>query len=50
MLRRNCRLRHVAEGKIEGRIELMGRRGRRLTAPGLPQGNEGNKRSLIIER
>jgi hypothetical protein len=29
MLRRNCRLRHVAEGNIEGRIELEGRRGRR---------------------
>jgi hypothetical protein len=28
MLRRNCLLRHVAEGKNEGRIELKGRRGR----------------------
>jgi hypothetical protein len=26
---RNCPLKHVAEGKIEGRIEIMGRRGRR---------------------
>jgi len=28
-LRRNCLLKHVIEGKIEGRIEVMGRRGRR---------------------
>jgi hypothetical protein len=26
---RNCLLKHVIEGKIEGRIEVMGRRGRR---------------------
>jgi hypothetical protein len=30
MLRRNCLLKHVIEGKIEGRIEVTGRRGRRL--------------------
>jgi hypothetical protein len=29
ILRRNCRLKHVIEGKLEGRIEMMGRRGRR---------------------
>ena len=29
MLRRNCRLNHVTEGKIRGRIEMKGRRGRR---------------------
>jgi len=29
ILRKNCLLRHVTEGKIEGRIEVMGRRGRR---------------------
>jgi hypothetical protein len=29
MLRRNCLLRHIAEGNNEGRIELKGRRGRR---------------------
>jgi len=29
VLRRNCLLRHVVEGKIEGRVELAGRRGRR---------------------
>jgi len=29
ILRRNCLLRHVIEGKIEGKIEVMGRRGRR---------------------
>ena len=28
-LRRNCLLKHFIEGKIEGRIEVMGRRGRR---------------------
>jgi hypothetical protein len=27
--RRNCLLRHVIEGKMEGRIEVTGRRGRR---------------------
>ena len=27
--RRNCLLKHVIEGKIERRIEVMGRRGRR---------------------
>jgi hypothetical protein len=26
---RNCLLKHVIDGKIEGRIEVMGRRGRR---------------------
>jgi len=30
-LRRNCLLEQVAEGKIGGRIEVMGRRGRRYT-------------------
>jgi hypothetical protein len=29
VLRRNCLLRHVIEGKIEGRLEMTGRRGRR---------------------
>jgi hypothetical protein len=29
VLRRNCRLKHVMEGKIEGRIEVAGRRGGR---------------------
>jgi hypothetical protein len=28
-LRRNCLLKHVIEGKIEGRVEVTGRRGRR---------------------
>jgi hypothetical protein len=28
-LRRNCILKHVSEGKLEGRIEMTGRRGRR---------------------
>ena len=29
ILRRNCLLKHVIEGKIAGRIEVKGRRGRR---------------------
>jgi hypothetical protein len=29
ILRRNCLLKHVTEGKLEGRTEMMGRRGRR---------------------
>jgi hypothetical protein len=29
MLRRNCLLKHVIERKIQGRIEVRGRRGRR---------------------
>jgi hypothetical protein len=28
-LRRNCLLKHVIEGELEGRIEMTGRRGRR---------------------
>jgi hypothetical protein len=31
ILRRNCLLKRVIEGKIEGRMEVMGRRGRRCT-------------------
>ena len=29
ILRENCLLKHVIEGKINGRIEVTGRRGRR---------------------
>jgi hypothetical protein len=29
ILRRNCLLKHVIEGKLEGRIEMTGRRGRK---------------------
>ena len=29
ILRRNCLLKHIIEGKVEGRKEVMGRRGRR---------------------
>ena len=29
ILPRNCHLKHIIEGKIEGRIEVKGRRGRR---------------------
>jgi hypothetical protein len=32
MLRRNCLLKHVIEGKIEGRIEVTGRRGSSLSS------------------
>jgi hypothetical protein len=28
ILRRNCLVKHVIEGKLEGRIEMTGRRGR----------------------
>jgi hypothetical protein len=31
-LHRNFLLKHVIEGKIQGRIEMMGRRGRRQAA------------------
>jgi hypothetical protein len=30
ILRRNCLLKHVIEGKIEGRTEVMGKPGKRL--------------------
>jgi hypothetical protein len=30
VLRRNCLLKHVIEGKLEGRIEMTERRGRKL--------------------
>jgi hypothetical protein len=29
ILRRNCLLKHVIEGKVDGRIEMRGRRGRK---------------------
>jgi len=29
ILRRNCLIKHLTEGKIGGRIEVMGRQGRR---------------------
>jgi hypothetical protein len=29
ILRRNCLIKHVTEGKLDGRIEMTGRRGRR---------------------
>jgi hypothetical protein len=29
ILRSNCLLKHVSEGKIEGKVEVTGRRGRR---------------------
>ena len=33
ILGRNCLGKHVVEGKIEGRIEVTGRRGRRRKQP-----------------
>jgi len=32
-LHRNCLLKHVTEGKVEGRIGVTGRRGRRHKVP-----------------
>jgi hypothetical protein len=32
ILRRNCLLKHMIEGKLEGRIEVMGRRGRYVSS------------------
>jgi hypothetical protein len=33
IVRRNCRLKHVIQGKIEERVEMTGRRGRRCKLP-----------------
>jgi hypothetical protein len=46
-LRRKCLLKHVTEGKIKGRIEVTGRRGRRRKQL-LDDLNDG--RILEIER
>jgi hypothetical protein len=35
ILRRNCLLKHIIEGKLEGRIEMTGRRGRRRKQLGM---------------
>jgi len=32
ILSRNCLLKHVIEGKIKGRIEVKGRRGRKISS------------------
>jgi hypothetical protein len=42
ILRRNCLLKHIIEGKIEGRIERAGRRGRRRKQ--LPDGVKEKRR------
>jgi len=47
ILRRNCLLKHVIEGRIEGRIRVTGRRERRSKQ--LLDGLKG-KRILAIER
>jgi hypothetical protein len=33
ILRTNCLLKHVIEGKLEGRVDVTGRRGRRRKQP-----------------
>jgi hypothetical protein len=48
ILRRNCLLKHVIEGKLEGRIEMTGRRGRRRKQ--LLDDLEGKEKILEIER
>jgi hypothetical protein len=35
ILGRNCLLKHVIEGKIEGRIGVTGKRGRRISSYGM---------------
>jgi hypothetical protein len=47
-LRGNCLLKHVIEGKIEGRIEVTGRRGRRSKL--LLDDLKDKERILEIER
>jgi hypothetical protein len=47
-LRRNCLLKHVIGGKIEGRIEFTGRRGRRRKK--LQDGIKEKERILENER
>jgi hypothetical protein len=42
ILRRNCLLKYVIEGKLEGRIEMTGRRGRRRKQ--IPDGLKENRR------
>jgi hypothetical protein len=42
ILRRNCLLKHVTEGKIEGRIEVNGRRRRRWQLPDGLMENRGH--------
>jgi hypothetical protein len=48
ILRRNCLLKHVTEGKLEGRIEMTGRRGRRRKQ--LLDDLSGKEKILAIER
>jgi hypothetical protein len=47
-LRRNCLLKHVFEGKIEGSVEVTRRRGRR--GKQVLDDNEDNEHILKIER
>ena len=37
ILRRNCLRKHVIEGKVEGKIEVTGRRGRRYRQVQIPR-------------
>jgi hypothetical protein len=47
ILRRTCLLKHVIEGKLEGRIEMTRRRGRRRKQ--LLDNLKGNERILEME-
>ena len=56
MLCRNCRLKQVIDGKIEGRIEVTGRRGRRckkllddLKEKKQDTGDRGSTRSYSVD-
>jgi hypothetical protein len=51
ILRRDCLLKHVIEGKIEGRIEMTGRRGRRRKQllDDLEKTERGSTRSHSVE-
>jgi hypothetical protein len=56
ILRRNCPLKQVIEGKVEGRMEVTGRRGRRckqllddLNEKRIVEIDRGNSRSRSVE-
>jgi hypothetical protein len=48
ILRRNCLLKHVIEGKIDGKIQVTGRRGRR--GKEIQHGLKEKKTILYVER
>jgi hypothetical protein len=52
ILRRNCLLKHVIEGKLEGRIEMTGRQGRirkQLRKKRILEIERGSTRSQPVE-